>query len=137
MNIWNFKPEIMKEITEEQIREVAVGILANIGCQSTIDQVKPFIEDPNAVLKLSYCLESVITMGKWAIEQLQPEWIPITCIEDLPTKNGNYFVCVKTKYPPYYQVNPFSGRLSNAIHHITGKPVFSHYMVFEPEPPKQ
>lgn len=72
----------------------------------------------------------------WMQERLEPKWIEIKSIDDLPEKSATYFVCQKTWYAPGYQINPFCGRLRNAVDVNTGEPIFSHYMVFEPELPK-
>ena len=54
-------------------------------------------------------------------------WIRIESETDLPKDEGQYFVYSKVDYAPFYRIDIFSGRLSNAIHHVTGNPIFSHY----------
>lgn len=54
-------------------------------------------------------------------------WIKIESEDDLPKEEGQYFVFSKVDWHPYYRIDIFTGRLSNAIHHVTGKPIFTHY----------
>lgn len=63
-------------------------------------------------------------------------WISIESVDDLPKEEGQYFVYSKVDWHPYFRIDVFSGRLSNSIHHVTGKPIFSHYQPIEkPKPP--
>lgn len=46
-------------LKSDNIKEKAIEILAKYGAQSTVEELEEYIDDPNAVLKLSYCLEAV------------------------------------------------------------------------------
>jgi len=46
---------------------------------------------------------------------------------NLPTTEGKYFVYSTVDWHPFYRTDVFCGRLSNAVHHVTGKPIFTHY----------
>jgi len=64
-------------------------------------------------------------------------WIRIS--EDgsnLPADEGKYFVYSTVDWHPFYRMDVFCGRLSNAVHHVTGKPIFTHYrpVVEHPKP---
>ncbi|MDD4636021.1 MAG: hypothetical protein PHV66_00195 [Bacteroidales bacterium] len=41
------------------VRQRAMSILAEYGTQTTVEELEEYIEDPDAVLKLSYCLEAI------------------------------------------------------------------------------
>jgi len=41
------------------VRRMALEILAKYGTQTTVDELEEHVDDPNAVLKLSYCLEAI------------------------------------------------------------------------------
>lgn len=44
---------------EEKIRTIAFEILAEHGTQTTVDELKEYVDNPKAVLKLEYCLEAI------------------------------------------------------------------------------
>ena len=61
-------------------------------------------------------------------------WIRIESKEDLPKKNGSYFVYSRTNWHPFYRIYIFTGRLSNSFEN--GKSCFSHYQPIDlPKPP--
>lgn len=82
-----------------------------------------------------YCQEAYIK-GFNASQEMD-KWIEIVSVDDLPYNEGTYFVHSKTDYYPFYRIDVFCGRLSNAINHITNKPIFTHYQsIFKPTPPQ-
>lgn len=66
----------MTNITEEQIREAALRIFAEVGVQSTPEEVRPLLSDDDAVLKLRWALEAVEAAIKWAMSQDQ--WVAVS-----------------------------------------------------------
>ena len=62
------------------------------------------------------------------------KWIKINNVDDLPNKDSNYYVHSKVDWHPFFRVDIFCGRLSNAVNN--GKPIFTHYIeIIKPEPP--
>jgi len=63
-------------------------------------------------------------------------WVKIESENDLPIKEGSYFVYSKVDWGIGYRIDIFTGRLSNAINHETREPIFSHYQeIIKPKPP--
>lgn len=62
-------------------------------------------------------------------------WTRIESEKDLPMEEGTYEVHSIVDWEPYYRVDIFTGILSNAIHHITGKPIFTHYKKYNRSQP--
>lgn len=63
-------------------------------------------------------------------------WTKIESESDLPKEEGQYFVYSKVDWHPYFRIDIFTGKLSNAVHHVTGKPIFTHYQpIQKPQPP--
>lgn len=72
------------------IKKLALKILAKYGVEATVEEVEEYIDDPNAVLKLSYCLEAIEAalsnndkyiefikdcVGKTEFDVIEKEWI--------------------------------------------------------------
>lgn len=53
----------IKVISDEEIKAEALIILSKIGAESTVEEVTPLLGDPNAVLKIQYCLDAIEAMG--------------------------------------------------------------------------
>lgn len=112
----------MKQITPEEIAEAA-----------KLSTNRYYFEDD----KQRICHVLGYERGaKWYRSQMQPEWVPINCVGDLPNKEGYYFTFCKVDWHPFYRIDVFCGRLSNAVNHLTGKPIYSHYApIVLPQPP--
>lgn len=44
---------------QNDVRRMALEVLAEHGTQTTVAELEEYVDDPNAVLKLSYCLEAI------------------------------------------------------------------------------
>jgi len=55
----NDRLEKIEQMQQINIKKEAIRILAESGVQAHVQDVLPLLEDPNAVLKLSYCLEAI------------------------------------------------------------------------------
>lgn len=49
----------IKPLNIADVKQRAMSILAEYGTQTTVEELEEYIEDPNAVLNLTYCLEAV------------------------------------------------------------------------------
>jgi hypothetical protein len=95
--------------------------------QQAIENLSIILQDEDLTdEKLRYYSEGLLpnTQDLLIKALKQDEWIRIESEQDLPKEDGQYFVYSSDRFP---RIDTFSGRLSNAIHHITGNPIFSHY----------
>ncbi len=69
--------------------------------------------------------------------QFKDKWIEITTKENLPQKEGSYFTMANTAGTPYYRIDIFTGRLTNAFNK-DGICYFTHYQkINKPNPPQK